>query len=236
MLKKSRISTIEILTDKWHKERLGKFTSSEIFNLMGSGAMAYVRRKVGEEITGNPSRPDIDTDATKHGNSCELEALYKFKALKEIEIMVSQVLVTEKGSRFGSTPDALICISENPDQTEYEVETVEVKCPLTFDNYLLLFACDTAQDLKAAKKEYYWQVLDQIDNCDCKVGHFVAYHPDFKSGNIKHIRIQNNEPTLVYGIKKYPVHEDLKLLRQKKKWAEEQFNLIRDSLLTAITV
>src|SRR5690606_23818402 len=170
MLHKSKISQVKIYSDEWHQARLAKFTSSEIFNLGGGSAMPYIRRKVGEELTGKPSRGEIDTDATRWGNFYEAEAVTKFGISKGLDFLIVQQLICDPDNgRFGGTPDALIPIRESPDGTEYEVETVEVKCPPTFDNYILLFECETAEDLKKAKKEYYWQVIDQMDNCGCLV-------------------------------------------------------------------
>lgn len=237
MLQKSKISNVKIYSDEWYQARLAKFTSSEIHFLIGSGAMAYIRRKVGEELTGKPSRGEIDTEATRWGNFFEAEAITKFGRSNGLEFLVTQQLICDPDNgRFGGTPDGIIPLRESPDKTEYEVETVEVKCPPTFDNYILLFECETAQDLKAAKKEYYWQVLDQMDNCGCLVAHFVVYHPDFKAGNMKILKIEAMQPIEDKGKKNFPIYEDLKLLRTKKKWAEEQFDKLRDKLISVPSV
>lgn len=233
MLKKSKISNIKIHSDEWHHSRLAKFTSSEIYRLFGTSFMAYVRLKVGEEMTGKSAKGEIDTESTRWGGFYEAEAIQKFGNKMGLEFLVTQQLITETGSRFGSTPDGLIVKRLSPDDTEYEVETVEVKCPPTYDNYLLLFECETPQDLKVSKKEYYWQVLDQMDNCEALVGNFVAYHPDFRAGNMKHIVFNSNQR--IDGPKgaKFPIFEDLKELRQKKREAVAMFEKIRDKLMTA---
>jgi hypothetical protein len=233
MLHKSKISKVKIYSDEWFQARLAKFTSSEIHFLMGGSANAYIRRKVGEELTGKPAKGEIDTDGTRWGTFYEAEALTKFGRSKGLEFLIVQQLICDPdGGRFGGTPDALIPIRESPNQTEYEVETVEVKCPITFDNYLLLWECESAQELKSAKKEYYWQVLDQMDNCGCLVAYFVVYHPDFKAGNMKVLKIEAMQPLEEKGKKSFPIYEDLKLLRAKKKQAEEQFNSLRAKLMS----
>lgn len=232
MLHKSKISNVKIYSDEWHQNRLAKFTSSEIHNLIGGSAMPYIRRKVGEELTGKPSRGEIDTEAIRWGNFHESDAINKFGVQKGLEFLVVQQLICDiNNGRFGSTPDGIIPIRISPDAMEYEVETVEVKCPPTFDNYLLLFECETAQDLKLAKKEYYWQVIDQMDVCGCLVAYFVVYHPDFKAGNMKVLKIEAMQPLVTPKGKTYPIYEDLKLLRTKKKWAEEQFDILRSKLM-----
>jgi hypothetical protein len=233
MLKKSKISAIKIHSDEWHHARLAKFTSSDIHCLIGSGFQKYVRLKVGEEITGKSARGEIDVEATRWGGFYEAEGIQKLGRKMGLDFMIVQQLVTEEGSRFGCTPDGLIVTRISPDETEYEVETVEAKCPPTYDNYLLLFECETPQDLKSAKKEYYWQVLDQMDNCEALRGHFIAYHPDFRAGNMKHIVFEKMQSITSGKEKKFPVHDDLKLLREQKKKAVLEFERLRDKLMTA---
>lgn len=233
MLKKSKISAIKIHSDEWHQARLAKFTSSEIYNLMGSGFLNYVRRKVGEEITGKSAKGEIDVEATRWGSFYEAEAVQKWGRKMGYEFVIVQQLVCEKNGYFGSTPDALNVIRISPDDTEYEVETAEAKCPITFDGYLLLFECETPQDLKAAKKEYYWQVLDQMDNCEAIKGHFFAYHPDFKAGNMRHILFDKMQSIETAKGKEFPIYNDLKALKAAKTKAVEEFDRLRQRLLQA---
>lgn len=198
--------------------------------------MSYIRRKVGEELTGQPARPDFETDATRHGLLHEAAAIRKFGQKKGLQFVVVQQLISPPDSRYGGTPDALIVIRESPDQTEYEVEPVEVKCPPTFDAYISLFECDTPAEVKKVKREYYWQVLDQMELCGAKRGHFVIYHPHFKAGNHKSIIFNPLDPVLVLNkdkkeVKTFPIHEDLKLLRIRKSEALVKFYQIRSKLM-----
>ena len=82
MLKKESITPVIMGTDEWFAGRLGRFTSSEIYHLMGAkgigeGGLSYIYRKVGEEICGIPQRREISTEATEHGNLYETENLRK---------------------------------------------------------------------------------------------------------------------------------------------------------------
>jgi YqaJ-like recombinase protein len=241
MLKKSKISQVKIYSDQWYINRLAKFTSSEIYYLMKptgfeEGAINYIRRKVGEELTGKPSRGEIDVEATRWGNFFESEALNKFAVQRGIELLVAQQLICEPEDRFGCTPDGLIPLRISPDKTEYEVETIEIKCPPTFDNYIRLFECDTPQDLRNESKQYYWQVLDQLDNCGALVGNFIVYHPDFKAGNMKIIRFDAMQSIDAKAGKTFPIYTDLKLLRERKKMAEQKFDEIRAKLISVPAV
>lgn len=248
MLKKSHISSIKAGTEQWHVARLAKFTSSEIHFLtyptgLTDGSISYIRRKVGEELTGKPARDEINTPATLHGQFHEADAVQKFAikmgcqlnfVQKEITqpVMIVQQLINEPGTRFGGTPDGLIVLRESPGGTEYEVETVEVKCPPSFDAYIELFECETPQDVKKAKREYYWQVLDQMLLCGAKRGHFVIYHPDFKAGNHKSLIFNPLDPVFdTKGKKTFPIYDDLKLLKERKELAEVKFDQIRSKLM-----
>lgn len=236
MLKKSKISGTKILSDQWHTNRLAKFTSSEIHLItypsgLTDGSINYIRRKVGEELTGRSARGEIDVEATRWGAFHEAEAIKKFGQLKGLDWIIVQQLICDLDGRFGCTPDGLIVLRESPDKTEYEVETVEVKCPPSFDYYIGLFECETPADLKKENRQYYWQVLDQMENCEALVGHFVVYHPDFRAGNIKLIKFDTMASEQTDKGKVFPLYNDLKFLRERKKMAEVEFNKIRDKLM-----
>lgn len=237
MLNKSKISGIKILSDEWYAARLGKFTASEIYLLMapsgfGDGAINYIRRKVGEELTGKSAKGEIDVEATRWGNFYEAEALTKFGQQRGVEFLITQQLIADPESRFGCTPDGLIPTRISPDDTEYDVETVEAKCPITFDNYIRLFECLTPQDVKEESKQYYWQVLDQMEDCRSLIGWFIVYHPDFKAGNMRIIKFESMQQVEVKSQKTFPIYADLKLLRERKIMAEEKFNEIRAKLIS----
>lgn len=232
MLKKAKINQVEIYSDQWKQNRLAKFTASEISRLMGGGFLTYVREKVGEELTGKSAKTEVETDAMRWGIFHEADAIQKFGKMIGVDFLIVQQLICYPDSRFGCTPDGLIISRISPDNTEYEAEPVEVKCPPTFANYIELYECETPLDIKKAEPKYYWQVLDQIDHCESLTGHFVTYHPDFKRGNFKHIRFDVNFSVQTDKNKTFPIHEDLKMLRSKKKEAEEKFDVIRQKLMS----
>lgn len=225
MLLKSNISKIEIYSDEWFSHRLSKITSSGINAITGrdigdTAAMTYIYKKVGELLTGLRSSVDVDTEYTQWGNAYEHEALKKFGEQMGLQFITTQNLIWNADSMFASTPDALIVRKESTDKLYYDVDTVEAKCPPTFHNFIPLWLCDTPEDLKRFDKKYYWQVLDQMDNCDCLRGYFVVYHPDFKSANFKSIEFR-----------KINLIHDFKLLKERKRWAESKFIEIRDKML-----
>lgn len=227
MLLKSHITDIEVHSEEWHKMRLAKFTSSEWHNLMGTKwptevALSYVYKKCGEELTGISARDEVSTPATNHGLLYEGEAIRKYAESKGLKFVVVQKLITEPGSRFGSTPDFLIVHNESQDQLSYNVSTGEVKCPLSFNAYIELFLCNTPEDVKAVSKMYYWQVISQMDMCGALVGFLIVYHPDFKSGGMK-----------VIEFKKINLVPEFKLVAERKVLAIQKFEEIRSKLLAA---
>ena len=233
MLKKSSISKIQILSDEWFDSRLGKFTSSEISFLcndkfLTNGCLSYIYRKAGEILTGKSVKSELEMDALRWGAYYEADAIKKFAKSKGLDYMVCQQLITEPGSRFGSTPDGIIVNRESSCKTMYDVATVEVKCPPTFTNYVKLALCKTPQELKHADNSYYWQVLDQMDNCDCLTAYFVAYHPDFKSGNMNIIEFRKMQPTgIEYGLEvKFPITKDINFLKDRKQMAVKKLEEI----------
>lgn len=239
MLKKERISRIKILSDEWFEKRLGKFTSSEIHFLcndkfLTTGCLSYIYRKVGEVLTGKSIKGEIDTEATRWGAFHEAEAIKKFAKSKGLDYVVCQQLISDNESQFGSTPDGLIVNRESADKTQYDVSNIEVKCPPTYTSYVGLALCKTPQDLKSEDRSYYWQTLDQMDNCDCLNGYFVAYHPEFKFGNMNVIEFRKmQEVGIEYGKEvKYPIANDLKFLKERKQMAVQKFIEIKDQMVS----
>lgn len=227
MLLKSRISNIEIHSEEWHQGRLGKFTASDIHALMGKDPyqkefLSYVYKKVGEELAGLPSRDEIDNIYTKHGLLHENEAIRKFGDKIGLRYVVVQKLITEPNSRFGCTPDFLIIHKEKRDKTAWEVSTGEVKCPLTYNAFIGLCMCQTPEDVYKESKPYFWQVVCQMYLCDALDGYFIAYHPDFRAGNL-HVVKFNKVKLISY----------FTLLEQRLKLAEAKFIEIRDKMLNA---
>lgn len=227
MLLKNNISNIRIHSDEWYAGRLAKFTASEIHSIMGekfetTGAINYIYRKVGEEMTGVACKDEVDTSATRHGLLYEPEAIKKFGDLKGLEFVVTQCLITQPESRFGCTPDLIIPVSYSKAKKSYDVITGEVKCPVSYDAYIGLFLCNTPQDVKKEEKKYYWQVLDQMDNCDCLRGYLIVYHPLFKAGQMK-----------IIEFRKVELVNDFKLLKERKQMALAKFNEIRAKLLSS---
>lgn len=228
MLNKAHISKIKPMSDEWMVARRGKLTSSENHNLasgnfMTTGCRSYLYRKVGELLTNVTATSELNTEATIHGLMNEAIAVQKFAQVYGFKYIICQQLIAIPGTKFGSTPDGIIVLNESLDEQMYNVRNIEVKCPITYANFIALSLCKTPQDLKAENKEYYWQVLDQMDNCDCMIGYFVVYHPDFRAGNFHVIEFRKMQPEGIEQKKtiKFPITKDLAFLKDRKKQASD---------------
>ncbi len=233
MLNKAHISKIKPMSDEWMIARRGKLTSSENHNLvsekfMTTGCRSYLFRKVGELLTNVTATSDLNTEATIHGLMYEAEAIQKFARVYGFKYVICQQLISIPGTKYGSTPDGIVILNESLDEQMYNVRTVEVKCPFTYANFIALALCKTPQDLKQLNSEYYWQVLDQMDNCDCMHGYFIAYHPDFKAGNFHVIEFRKMQPEGIEGNKKvtFPISKDLAFLKERKRMASDKIDEI----------
>lgn len=188
MLKRSHISNIQIYTQEWDIARCGRGTSSKMSNIMGekfktSECVSYVYQKAGELVTGKSTTVEddvIEDENTAWGREHEPAAIRKFGQVMGIEFLVTQKLIMNPDGHFSSTPDAIWVHGQSVLKSdEINVSTLEVKCPRKYPRFIPLWECKTPEQLKKFSKNYYWQVLDQMDNCDSAVGYFACYHPLF---------------------------------------------------------
>jgi len=226
MLKKKDITNIEIYTDDWHTYRVGRITSSMVFSILGDdigkGATTYLYQKAGEIITGKSNEREIDfNEDMDWGKMYEQEALKLFGKKIGVPFLVTQTLISDRETMFSSTPDALIISGESlTNNDEYNVSTVECKCPRTYSNFIGLSLCKTPKDLYKFSKKYYWQVIDQMHQCDSTIGYFFCYHPLFPEGSNIHI----------IEFRKLHLWDDFKKLSSRKNEAVKIVNKIISDL------
>lgn len=189
MLKAAHISNIQIYTTEWDNIRKGRFTSSKISELIGEESVtktkghSYIYQKAGEKIT-NKSMADeddvIEDENTAWGRENEPAAIRKFGNRMGIQFLVTQKIIFDPNSNESSTPDAIWVHGQSVLRAdEYNVSTLEVKCPRKFNRFIPLWECDTPEKLKKHSKKYYWQVIHQMRKCDSAMGYFACFHPLF---------------------------------------------------------
>lgn len=185
---------IESYSQEWYKSRLGKVTSSSIWNLivepkektkkdageLSSTSKEYIMSKVAERLTGI-SR-SFQNDATAFGLEQEAHAISFYEIKTGYQVEEAGYIEAVEGW-YGGTPDGLI--------PEYN-GIIQVKCPYDYKNHLSFLMLDSVEVFKAKHREYYWQCVSDMlvtgaDWCD-----FVSYCPDmphnYKMFNIRLLR------------------------------------------------
>lgn len=179
-----------------------KFTTTD--------CVSYVYQKAGELVTGKSTTVEddiIEDENTSWGREYEPAAIKKFGLLMGINFLVTQKLIMNPETRFSSTPDAIWVHGQSILKSdEYNVSTLEVKCPRKYPRFIPLWECKTPEALKKYSKKYYWQVIDQMDNCDSALGYFACYHPHFPPETNMNI----------IEFKKIDLWSDFTLLKQRK--------------------
>lgn len=224
LLKADIRNNIQMLSDDWFAMRLAKYTASENYWLMGEkpltqGMISYTYRKVYEELSGLPSKDEVNTRATEHGHKYESEGIIEYGKSRGLEFVVTQKLIHREGSRFASTPDFLIPVSESLDKLSWNVITGEVKCPQG-ENFIALARCKTPADVYKISKQYFFQVLFQMDACDSLNGVLVIYNPFVKVGKLN-----------VVDFRKKELLPEFRLLAERKAFAENYFMEVRDEFI-----
>jgi hypothetical protein len=224
LLKADIKNSVQMLSDEWYAARLAKYTASENYWLMGEkpltqGMISYTYRKVYEELSGLPSKDEVNTRSTEHGHKYESEGIIELGKSLGVEFVVTQKLIHKEGSRFAATPDFLIPISESIDKQSWNVITGEIKCPQG-ENFIALARCKTPDDVYKISKQYYWQVIFQMDGCDSLMGLFGVYNPFVKV--VKHNIVEFRKKDLLGAFK---------LVAERKIFAEKYFMEVRDEFI-----
>lgn len=167
-------------SEDWKQHRKGLFTASQIHRVMSEPKSkaetlsktlkTYVNEIVAEMVA--PPEPDYYNSAMERGNEVEPQAVLAYANLKGLDVNSSDFIYTSIGGfvfftdydfNIGGTPDIVLAD-----------RIVEIKCPLS-KTHLEYLLCESADDLKKLKPEYYAQMqlnmyLTERYRCD-----FVSY-------------------------------------------------------------
>lgn len=182
--------------EAWHRERLGKFTSSELGRLMTyedkinelpKGAISYIEEKVLEIMTDGKSVKNFTSPAMDRGNEKEVEAVRIFEnkfGFKCYKIGEDQEFI-KLSSYFGGTPDGLI----NDDAL------IEVKCPNCDTHLFRIKNIKNQTDFKKHEKGYYWQIQGNLLATGRKKAFFIDYDDRFSEDKLRLlvVEIHRNE-------------------------------------------
>lgn len=185
---------IETPEDEWHKQRLGKFTSSRLGALMsrgrgkdkywGDGAMTYIYEKIAEILTGVPSYTP-ETASMQWGTDNEDKAIDAYEKF-------SGNIVTRMGKVFipfndncGGSPDGFL---EKLRIAREGKGIIEVKCPYVSGNHIKTWI--TGEVSKPHMAQCQGNMLfSGRDFCD-----YISFDPRMpESMQIKVIRIERDE-------------------------------------------
>lgn len=148
----------------WHQQRLGKFTASEIYKLMGIKALgltgqSYAFDKAVEELFGEVEENFVSYDMER-GVELEPLAFRKFKELKSLDfIEVTECGFFDLGKNSGASPDGLVG----------DDAILEIKCPKA-NTFFKLVATNEIDD------KYLYQMQMQMMATGRSKAHFFNYY------------------------------------------------------------
>lgn len=208
---------IEQYSSEWFEQRMGKITSSTVYNLMiepklkseagnlSSTTKEYLTSKLAERLTG--VQREFTSNATNHGLELENEAI-KFYEGKTGNKVKSGGYIEMINGLYGGTPDGLI----------EGGGIIQVKCPYNYSNHINNGLIESQEYFKKNYKQYYWQCQSDMMITESEFCDFVSYCPQI-SDNLKMFifRIEANI-------------EDMQLLLSKIEQAGEYMNNLYNQL------
>lgn len=178
-------------TAEWQTERMGRFTASEIWKLMGKGrskdeyfsetAKTYIKSKLAEIITQEPATMLEGLASIEHGNAYELEAVLMFE--KQTGLKTEYFgKANPKFIHYETLPDFA---GGSPDFFVMEDAVGEVKCPYNTTHHITHLLIETPEDLKAEKPDYYGQCQFNMMCSKREKAFFVSYDPRVLQANLQ---------------------------------------------------
>lgn len=211
--KETALQHISQGSDQWDQIRVGRFTSSEIYNLMGA---AY-REMTPEELKARPKSgkgsgvkrvevyDELSETAEKYIKVKVAEALtgikkessyaYPLVYGKEMEPNAVEYFQEKKGLECEEI--GFIAFGDHaggsPDRKTKD-GILEVKCPYTIEMQIDYLMLTDQWDLKRLKPEYFWQCQSNLLFTNEKVCHFITYDPRYPEPyRMTHIEVKPDE-------------------------------------------
>lgn len=193
----------------WYRDRLGKFTGSQVGNLMTKGrkkdeifgqtALSYINEVAGGRFMNEKIVEDddmfqdyldatsISSKAMQWGTEQEENARALYAKILGIEIEERGLVDHPTIPFFASSPDGYIAKDKKGKRG-----CIEIKCPkvATYMDYAT--KVHDNESLKATNAMYYYQCLSHIMCCDVDYTDFIVYCPFLKMP-IKIVTIIPNE-------------------------------------------
>lgn len=172
---------MEQRTAEWYLARKGRFTASEIYNLLttsrkkdeifGDTALSYIKEKVAEYVMNDDifvemTNLGFSNMATRWGERYEAEARELYSGVTGMPVEETGFIAYSRHS--GGSPDGLCADGEG---------LIEIKCPFTPSRHVEFMMTRTADDLLAVNKQYYWQCQANLLFTGRGYIDFVSYDP-----------------------------------------------------------
>ena len=202
---------IEQYSSEWFAQRMGKLTSSTIYNLMTepklkseAGQLSvstkeYLTSKLAERLTG--VQREFTSNATNHGLELENEAIRFYEGKTGNKVIPSGYIESISGL-YGGTPDGLI----------EGGGIIQIKCPYQYSNHINNGIIDSQEYFKKNYKQYYWQCQSDMIVTESEFCDYVSYCP----------QIADNLKMFIFRLEANV--EDMELLLQKIQMAGEYIN------------
>lgn len=153
-------------SEAWFKQREGRFTASEISDLLGVKGLGltgegYCFKKACEVVFGYDKENDFQSFDMKRGNELEPLAFESFTRKKQLDFIdVNKASFFPYGEHAGASPDGLVGTDE----------ILEIKCPRPNKFFDLVLNRE-----KAIDKPYYDQMQMQMLCTNSKGCYFYNY-------------------------------------------------------------
>ena len=212
---------MEQRTSEWFLARKGRFTASEIYNLLissrkkdeifGDTAISYIKEKVAECVMNDDVFIEMQdmafsNAATRWGEQYEPDARRLYSELTGINVEETGFIPYSKHS--GGSPDGINKDGEG---------IIEIKCPFNSAKHIEFMLMKSPEDLLAVNKQYYYQCQANLMFTGRKYIDFISYDPRMSDLlNMKILRIEAND-------------NDFDLLKSRISLAEEKLeNLVSE--------
>lgn len=208
-------------TSEWLEERLGYFTASNCFKLIGKGkggedfgevGMTYILDKIGERLSGQTNF-EYETAAMKWGT--ENEPLAREWYCRKHGMVVDEVGFIKHPTleNFGGSPDGIAYKVGSGD----EAGLLEIKCPFTFAAHLNHCLIESQEYFKKYFAQYYWQVVGNMMCNNLKWADFVSFDPRLNSKiGLFIFRLERNEDDVALLTEKITKANSLMQTLEKK--------------------
>lgn len=167
-------------TDDWFAKRLGKFTASNIGEILKKGrgkdepfsktAISYIRKKIAEQLTGQ--KEEIHGPALEWGTNYEETAIMEYEELTDVQVKEVGFIPLKSYEQWaGGSPDGVVS----------KDKIIEVKCP--FSSAIHTETLITRKIPESWDDKYYAQIQFNMLVTGAKECDFISFDPRMKNPN-----------------------------------------------------